>query len=62
MFLCRKSEPGKWAVGFYDPQGRWTEESTWNSAAEASEHLHALSGGGPEGPAPGEDKFMKPAD
>ncbi len=43
MYLCRKSEPGKWSVGSLNAEGRWIEESSWNSAAEASEHLHTLN-------------------
>ncbi|CAB1245784.1 conserved protein of unknown function [Ruminococcaceae bacterium BL-6] len=41
-YVCRKSQPGTWIVGSYDPQGYLVEESSWNSAAEAVEHLHHL--------------------
>lgn len=45
MYICHKSEPGVWAVGFYADTGEWTQESKWNSAAEAMEHVHRLNRG-----------------
>jgi|GEM_PF-3797806 hypothetical protein len=60
MYSCRKAEPGKWAVGSPDAQGRWVAESSWNSAAEATEHLHALNEKDAEERASDAGKFMKP--
>jgi hypothetical protein len=45
LYLCHKSEPGVWAVGSYTDTGEWTQESRWNSAAEAMEHVHRLNRG-----------------
>ena len=43
MYLYHKAEPGVWAVGCYTDAGEWEQESSWNSAAEAMEHVHRLN-------------------
>ena len=45
MYLYRRTEPGLWTVGFYNPAGTWTPESDWDSPEKAAERVHWLNGG-----------------
>lgn len=44
-FSYQKSEPGRWAVGYFADDGGWERESEWNTSEEAAERAHWLNGG-----------------
>jgi len=44
-WLYRRTEPGLWTVGFYDPSGTWHPVSDHGSDGEAAERCHWLNGG-----------------
>jgi hypothetical protein len=49
-WVYKRSEPGLWTVGFYDPSGCWNPESDHESPEEAAKHVRWLNGGrGEEG-------------
>lgn len=45
MYSYQKAEPGTWSVGRFTPDGKWEQESFWNTAEEAAERAHWLNGG-----------------
>jgi len=45
MYVYVKSEPGLWAVGFYEPGGKWHPESDHKTSEEAAERVAYLNGG-----------------
>ena len=45
MYSYQKAEPGVWSVGQFAPNGKWRQESSWNTAEEAAERAHWLNGG-----------------
>ena len=44
-WVYRRSEPGLWTVGYYDPQGRWQAESDHSTPDAAARRVHYLNGG-----------------
>lgn len=48
MWVYRRSEPGLWTVGFYDPEGAWHSESDHGDKAAAARRVHWLNGGNNE--------------
>ena len=44
MYSYQKSEPGRWAAGFFHADGKWESESEWNTPEEAAERVHWLNG------------------
>lgn len=44
MYSYQKSEPGRWAAGFFHEDGKWETESEWNTSEEAAERVHWLNG------------------
>lgn len=47
MYSYQKDEPGQWAVGLFDQEGKWQTESVWCTPEEAAERVHWLNGRGP---------------
>ncbi len=45
MYVYIIAITGRWAVGFYSPDGQWREESDWSTQQDASERVHWLNGG-----------------
>lgn len=41
----KRSEPGLWTVGYYDPAGKWEPESDHASPEEAAQRVNRLNGG-----------------
>ena len=52
MYSYQKAEPGIWSVGRFTPEGKWRQESSWNTPEEAAERAHWLNGGGTAPSAP----------
>ena len=46
MWVYKRTEPGLWTVGFYDPSGKWVPESDHGSPGEAAARVAYLNGGG----------------
>jgi len=44
-WVYRKTEPGLWTVGFYDPNGVWHPESDHDDPDRAAERVCWLNGG-----------------
>lgn len=44
VYSYQKSEPGRWAAGFFHEDGKWETESEWNTPEEAAERAHWLNG------------------
>lgn len=44
-YVYKKSEPGLWTVGFYEPNGKWMPESDHSSPEDAAAQVHYLNGG-----------------
>ena len=47
-WVYKRTEPGVWTVGFYDPHGNWCPETDHVSRDEAARRVHWLNGGGEE--------------
>ena len=45
QWVYKRTEPGLYTVGFYDPNGKWYTESDWPSSEEAAQRVHYLNGG-----------------
>lgn len=45
MYVYKRTEPGLWTVGFYDPKGVWFPESDHDKEEEAAKRVHYLNGG-----------------
>lgn len=45
-WVYKRSEPGLWTVGFYDPAGKWHPDSDHGTREEAAQRVHYLNGGG----------------
>lgn len=45
-YVCIKSEPGLWTVGFYSPDGQWNAESDHGRESNAVQRVAWLNGGG----------------
>ena len=45
VWIYRRTEPGLWTVGFYDPHGTWHPTTDHDTADEAAERCHWLNGG-----------------
>lgn len=43
-YVYKKSEPGLWTVGFYDPNDKWIPESDHDSTEEAAKRVAWLNG------------------
>jgi hypothetical protein len=53
-YTYKRTEPGVWTVGGYDPAGRWQPESDHDSPQDAAARVAWLNGsGGPPAPAAG---------
>lgn len=46
--MYKRTEPGLWTVGFYDPNDTWEPESDHGSREEAARRVHWLNGGSNE--------------
>jgi hypothetical protein len=44
MYVYKRTEPGLWTVGFYDPKGKWEPESDHSSSDAAAERVRWLNG------------------
>lgn len=49
-YVYKRTEPGLWTVGFYDPSGKWEPESDHTDREEAAKRTAWLNGS--RGPAP----------
>lgn len=45
-WVFKRTEPGQWTSGYYDPDGHWEPQADHGSAKEAAEHVAYLNGGG----------------
>lgn len=45
MHVFRRSEPGLWTVGYYEPNGDWYAIEDFPTRAEAAKLVHYLNGG-----------------
>lgn len=45
-YVYRRSEPGLWTVGFYDPDGKFQTDSDHGVREEAAARVAFLNGGG----------------
>ncbi len=43
-YVYKRTEPGLWTVGFYEPNGQWEPESDHHSAAAAAARVAWLNG------------------
>lgn len=43
-YVYKRSEPGLYTVGFYDPDGKWEPESDHDNAIEAAKRVAWLNG------------------
>lgn len=44
MYVYKRTEPGLWTVGYYDPKGKWEPESDHGSTEEAAKRTAWLNG------------------
>lgn len=45
MYIYKRTEPGLFTVGFYDPSGQWVAESDHVEIRSAAARVHYLNGG-----------------
>ena len=45
MYVYKKSDELRWAVGYYGPDGKWEPESSYTQKQWAAERVHYLNGG-----------------
>lgn len=45
MWVYKRTEPGLWTVGFYDPQGKWHTDNDYGDPESAATRVHWLNGG-----------------
>lgn len=60
-YIYKRTEPGLWTVGGYDPAGRWQPESDHDSPQEAAQRVAWLNGSG-EPPAAAAGLLLTPRD
>ncbi|MHB1432647.1 MAG: hypothetical protein ACYCVZ_11095 [Streptosporangiaceae bacterium] len=60
-YTYKRTEPGLWTVGDYDPSGRWQPESDHDSPQDAAQRTAWLNGSG-QPPAPPAGLLLTPKD
>ncbi len=60
-YTYKRTEPGLWTVGDYDPAGRWQPESDHDSPQDAAQRVAWLNGSG-EPPVPPAGLLLTPRD
>jgi len=40
MWVYKRTEPGLWTVGFYDPQGKWNTDNDYGDPESAATRVH----------------------
>jgi hypothetical protein len=49
MYVYKKTEPGLWTVGYYEPDGTWQPESDHDNTEDAAKRVAWLNGSNSSG-------------